>query len=399
MPANTVRYVVPCLDGWLNGWEDFWYLTERFEHLRARDEGRPILLDGALRHWRELRPTLLQLHGMTGIEERSQVMDSFLPPQSLIRRPGWLNRFSRLMLYPQQLAEWCWRSRRVYRIDSDLQSVLGATSLEGVSWKDITPPFDCFAIELDRPLIHPQLPGEEFEFVMVDCLFGSFGLSLFSNGYRKYVPLTPFAKSRLSGRHEARRTSMLLANLTALFQVVSVKLPSVVEDERVLDTAERWEQDTRAHCENDPELSFLVRAAPVEASVALISQLCRIVAGFCLYLKSLPPTSRHVSAFRTPNRSGRPDRKAITDGAQVCTVGSIYTLSEEERVLMGAKGSTAERARYELSWHFREGHWRRAPGRGNDANAPRTVHVRPTIVRKDRRPEDGGLPAGAEKVH
>jgi hypothetical protein len=64
---------------------------------------------------------------------------------------------------------------------------------------------------------------------------------------------------------------------------------------------------------------------------------------------------------------------------------------------MGGNQEDQRQARFELSCPFREGHWRRPPGKGDDPTAPRTVHVRPCIVRRDRLPKDGGLLPGTIK--
>ena len=132
---------------------------------------------------------------------------------------------------------------------------------------------------------------------------------------------------------------------------------------------------------------------------ATIDTLLRVVVGLVLYLKTLPADSRHVSPPTQPFRSGLPDRKVITNRWEVCNVTSVIPLTREERVFYGIEGNLEQQrqAKRELSCHFREGHWRRPPGKGDDPTAPRTVHVRPCIVRRDRLPKDGGLPAGAIK--
>lgn len=82
----------------------------------------------------------------------------------------------------------------------------------------------------------------------------------------------------------------------------------------------------------------------------------------------------------------------MTNDADVCTVSSIYRLTPEERKLIGDH-AVSRRGTVELCAHFRRGHWRRPPGKGDDPTAEKTVWVRPTLVCRDRLAA-GSMPGG-----
>lgn len=121
----------------------------------------------------------------------------------------------------------------------------------------------------------------------------------------------------------------------------------------------------------------------------------RIVFGLLLYLQSRPaeelmPKGWVKSVFeRTIGRNN-----LIRLPSEVCEVRSIYQLSDIERK---AIKPLLRGIHTELGVHYREGHWRRPPGKGQDPNYPKTVWVRPTIVRSDKL-ADGGLPGGCTKI-
>ena len=76
------------------------------------------------------------------------------------------------------------------------------------------------------------------------------------------------------------------------------------------------------------------------------------------------------------------------------SISSQFTLTTDERVAFGLEGKERQRAFGEKCTHFRRGTWCRAPGTGDNPDAPRINWRRPTIVRADRLPENQ-LPGGA----
>jgi hypothetical protein len=76
-------------------------------------------------------------------------------------------------------------------------------------------------------------------------------------------------------------------------------------------------------------------------------------------------------------------------------VSSVIPLTPDELKFEELGQQTeAGTAKYEMRTHWRQGYWSRKPGEGHDPNAEKSVWHRPTLVRKDRLPQDFGLPGG-----
>jgi hypothetical protein len=112
----------------------------------------------------------------------------------------------------------------------------------------------------------------------------------------------------------------------------------------------------------------------------------RLVVALCFYIRTLPPDSPHRSAWhKTARKPHTLDLTAITETSQICTVGSRYTLTHEQR------SELREYARrgggWELPFHIRIAHARRPPGKGHDPQWPKTVEIPETFVNLVRKPE------------
>ena len=387
---------IPWLELVLRAWEDFWWLVHHINRLLVATGGTALCSNrGSVLNAGRFRDCLLGIHD----PERQRELYEFIPPADMKRSLSYEGG------YPLALARWSVHSRRIYKLDSDLQALLQATSLKGVLWSDVQLPFDSFAIELAQPLIDSE--GNRFGFLLVSTplpyeleedispkdlidfrCFGTKGM--------KYAPLNTQQRERIQTSVDRQiDRGDPYGILTEYRELASKPLDRVPTssfklhshpDELVTETAER------VYKEKFPGVDR-------PAALATWDAMTRLVVGLALYLKTLPPGSSHVSEPTKPFRSGLPDRKVITNRWEVCNVTSVIPLTREERIFYGVEGNQEEQrqAKYELSCHFREGHWRRPPGKGDDPTAPRTVHVRPCIVRRDRLPKDGGLPAGTVK--
>ena len=131
-------------------------------------------------------------------------------------------------------------------------------------------------------------------------------------------------------------------------------------------------------------------------------QVMRIVAGMCLYMQSLPPSSPYVSPWQAADQDvlSYPDA-IVADQAMVCAVSTQFRLTPEEKgtfnehtreTMAGNGGSAHIRAP-----HFRQGFWHRPRGKGGDPLAKKSEWTRPTIVNKDML-KDGELPKGADVI-
>lgn len=290
---------------------------------------------------------------------------------------------------PIELFNWTKASRRVFDISPELQELLRMTSLNGITWKDALEvlPFPSFAIEFEQPLVSSG--GTEFGgalFSTVD-IKGSTNICfrIFPKKLLTYQPLREKEKSKMLhqlatkewGRLNGKSTECRVAIKSLSFVVKSFPLASCLERE-VPDSL--------------IDLAILAPGAKesIEEAIAVLQNALNIVIGFCLYLKTLPSQSSCKKPWGHIPQSGKQDPLAICNEAQVCVVSSCYQLSDTERHELGENRIGSEKA-----CHFRRGHWRKAPGCGSDPSAPKIIHVRPTLVRRDRLKENQ-LPGGSE---
>ena len=376
-------------------WEDMWFIYA-ITDLVARMTGQMhISRASVLQHAKDFRDFLLRCHQ----PDDNLKLENFLSPNA--NRPKWMDNGMTAWMdeFAKSVVAWTISSRRIFRIDRQLQSLLQMTSLDKVTWGDILPlPFASFAIELAIP--YTDHIGRQFSFLLlrtvegVDCpplqlqFFGTAG-----DG-SVYKPLTTKERADVKALVDQRMGHQAGKEVVKFGHRVYghtgftlIEFEPLGFDELIIDTADRL-NNAGSHTDQWTPQSHQ------EWNV-----MFRAIAGLVLYLKTLPAGSPHISPPTKPFRSGLLDRKVITNRWEVCNVTSVIPLTREERIFYGIEGNQEEQrqAKYELSCHFREGHWRRPPGRGDDPTAPRTVHVRPCIVRRDRLPKDGGLPAGIIK--
>lgn len=380
-----MAYLVERMEKCLRAWEDFWFLVGVMNTVCSSIGKLPLCRnEGAVVHASNLRKKLLKSR------QEPMNVSHFLPPKD------WELSQHALPSLPIFLSSWCLHSRRVYYATEELQAVLNATSLEGVMWGDFVFPFSSYAVNLQRPLIAKD--GNRFDFIMVNAqpfladdgkVIPSVEFAFFNQESDRYEPLTEANRQNIRKRLQNREWEHLSKICTRFLAKINDGFVSMFfrggTDLDVTLTAQKVYDN---YC-GSMEDKYL--------SAEIWDPMIRIIVGMCLYLKTLPSGSPHQSEWRPVPRSGLPDSRAISNEAQVCTVSSCYKLTIEERVLLGLQGTNQERAQYELSCHFRQGHWRRAPGLGHDPTATKTVHVRPCIVRKDRLRE-GELPGGSKAV-
>jgi hypothetical protein len=155
-------------------------------------------------------------------------------------------------------------------------------------------------------------------------------------------------------------------------------------------------------CIKDGILSASGIKTPTHKMLGMIEldTIGKLVAGFVLYLQSLPPKANEVSTWNPYRKDGEKRQAPISflaDDARICQVESKYTFTPEERRMLaeGRQGLGG----VGVCCHFRSAYWRRKRGHGQDPDAKRTEHVRWAIVREDRREEQGGIPRGTEVTY
>jgi len=383
-----VAFLVERLEKCLRAWEDYWFLTS-VANTALRATGKPLVCpnEKAVVNAPTFRKKLLN------IQRQPIVYSDFLDPMKA--HDGFLTRL------PFSLGGWCQHSRRVYYLTEEIQAILNATSLKGVTWSDISFPFPVYALSLQRPVIDPE--GDRFDFIMVTNyhvqdnngrVLPGLELRFFCQQCDQYDSLTEANRQNIRNcirngdwEHVIKLVQRYLRKVDCIIGA-HITFDDQRLEEEVMVTAERCYEG----CDADIQAKM-----NRELAISLWDTMVRIVVGMCLYLKTLPSGSPHQSEWRPAPRSGLTDPRAISNEAQLCTVSSCYTLTRPERVALELEGTAEERKHYELSCHFRQGHWRRPPGYGHIPAAPKTVHVRPCLVRKDRL-QEGELPGGAESI-
>lgn len=323
-------------------------------------------LEGPLIHHKEFRRHLL---GMGSIDDFDFKRFQLEP------KAGWVDGIQNSSFFASQLAAWTHASRRVYHIDNDLKAILGATSLEGLHLSDIHFPFEAFGVSLDDPIEGEN--GLKYDFILfapvrtaIEGVVRKFiAIRIYNTklGHERLIPRE--AIDRMVARGRAEEAEALLRRKAGRIKQPDLDTMSILADT------------------SDMVLTELIGLAVKPQTV----QAYRIVFGLLLYLKMLADARTNVSDWQGVEGRSRPllspDKRAITDETQVCYVSSVRKLAPEEREALNhfASGKVSGR---EMPYHFREGHWRRPPGKGSDPTWPKTVLVQPTVVRKDRKPDD-----------
>lgn len=276
--------------------------------------------------------------------------------------------------FPLHLANWITQSRRVYHLDEDLELSLAATSLDGVRWSDLSLPFDSFGISLERPFKSTS-GKDEYDFILV---------------------------SRLKNPQNALCFSMFSSRLKDVHPVSRIKLKMYARaiqngnKEKMLKFGKEIYQDYEYQISiKNPEEQLINNSIPnVENGDAL-----RLAAGVLLYLSTFSREQQKDRNVISPwqkilKTRTLPDSNAITNESEICTVHSTRLLSSQEREVFRRAIINREPG-YQVSAHFRAGHWRRPPGTAQNLDQEKTVWVRPTLVRRDRL-LDAAVPGGSE---
>jgi hypothetical protein len=370
------------LENLLNIWEDLCFIYRLGAKMR-QGVGMPLKhpLEGPIKHSAEFRDYLLTIRPGTRIDER------FMPSGDALR-----DVCPVINECPLLLASWTGASRRVYRPDRDLQVLLQATSLEGVTFDDVPWPFQSFAMALERPLIDHN--GQSHSLLIVNIMFdyrdqekpAAIAVAALSDSLLQYRPnpgrLVERALKRLRQK-DWRRCEDVKEGLTEDFIGRLRPLGSLGHLYCIA-----WEKVA----EMDVSGPMTGLTPNPESEGSMIREATRLAAGLCLYLAARAPHGHDPeSAPWEPLPKAPGAGRAVTDGAEVCDVASVHRLSSAE---IAAIDDPSFRTAGAISAHFRSGHWRRPPGKGDDPTAPKTVWVRPTLVCRDRLPEVG-VPVGA----
>lgn len=366
----------------LRVWEDLVFLYGMSKALNAKTGSvPPTPIDWALRNYRQLRGEVHK-KDLVGFDPLPYLQ----PEETFLEAVGTVR-----VMVPVHVASWMAESRRGYRLSRDLQALLNATSLKGVTWSGIPWPSGAFVIGLEEPLLTAK-EGAPIDAIMV-------------NGLQLADPAGGPPKSIISFRLLTKR----LEN-APLESVAKARMEKALAGKSwqtlATDIKTARQRLTNGHLSTFALFEDSVADTPVTDSIndLLVKQhgkLCgcggthpewdqaaRLVIGLCLYMDTLPKDSPLMSAWKAC-----PD--PVLHGAECATVSTDKPLSSEHRRMFLALGRLEGGS--SLPAHIKPGHWRRPPRRkdaeGEDTRT-KTVHVRPHIVL--RRKAAGNELAGLE---
>jgi hypothetical protein len=376
------------LDQALRFWEDFFFFTEM---MRVAAKGRGYsdveATDGPYIHSAEFRKFLLERHPEFDWDRFNGGEEARLKLEREIGTAGYY--------LPSALHGWTVSSRRSFALSDDLQLMLMATSLERMCWSDIKWPFSSFFVELSVPLIHRN---NSFDGILVyratDIGGDGHLLILFSRQFDEHVFISQLRRQEmlnLQRRGKWDKLTRLVLQIkdrigsVAPLQIVGSAHSNDLRDIPTL-ISKRYEREVAEGGRSGDMIDFM----------SVVESAYRIVFGLCQYVASAKEAGVVEKWQRVPKAKAQ-GYASITDEADVCAVVGHHNFSFEEKTKVKEiirSGGDISKA---ISAHFRIGHWRRPPGKGNDANYPKTVWVRPTLV-LGRDLGAIGLPGGSKQA-
>lgn len=368
-----------------------------------------FMFNSALANHAEFEKTLLDVHTtgfdwgkFIGLENRQQY-----DWDTDIKSAAEIDLWWEMSSIPGMVASWTYHSRRVYTIPEDLQLLLASTSLENVDWTRVRMPFGSFLLNLAVPIEDPD--GGSYDSILVTSDFPRWQ----PKAEDENDPITWVTASVIPVHLKSATADLPILKRQKYAKMAEKGDPALVAQELEASMMKNWVYPRPKlifplDFHHVPESIYLIETAkgPGHNSVtgAYMSGTARrfnrtvgrILFGFLLYLQTTPKDLTHADVLVNHGTEKIPGQaRVVAEATKVCHIQSIFTLNPDERkvfreVMLGKCG-------HEVSTHYREGHWRRPPGKGEDPTAQKTVWVRPTIVRRDKL-EVGTLPAGLEKI-
>jgi len=375
------------LENCLRSWEDYWFIYN-IGNVALRESGQKPFMKSthAAKNYRRFRDFLLTLKKSEDLLALSQFGLPEFDDDQFRKIPKWYSSF------PTSIARWCCHSRRVFSLNKDLVHLLQLTNLGGVTWGQVNFPFWSFAMTLDTPVVDAK--GIAYDFLIFSIQENQKGKTangiLFPEKCKRLSLLTKSRRRDMSSLLRNKRWAEAYSQFTK--SIGSWSSPGFhTFSFDVGDSSDGGETSIEDGFFEAKEFAKVQYPENVDA-FDFDEKILRLVIGLCLYKKSVAAKNPSpISGWNPQLRSGKKDSLAITKGAEICTVASIYKLTDDEREVVDSGKSSSE-----MSCHFREGHWRRPPGLGSDPTAEKTVWVRPALVRRDRLPESG-LPGGSQQ--
>ena len=387
-------YSVVRLEQALHSWENSCFFPEMILKYGSEDMKKSLGfgLTGAIANHSKLRRALLKT-------SEEFILDDYMGDADVDK---YLAESCRL---PFDLLLWTRLSRRVFQLSPYSQTLLSAISLERVTWDMVNLPLGSFVINLAEPIKDGLgWEGDCIIFSDVTKLFGEveedkriFNLTLFSTNLSDVKPVSLVDKKKMKRAVVNRDNAKFAIYAKKYFsgcksdrvrdtsnsQVMRNELITVSQKERVLESFKN-----QALLEDSDEDMYL-RCSVVEKAL-------HQVAVFCLYLDSLKPAQRSgtIEKVKQPKTQNK-GTKAITDASEIFLVKCEHIITDAEKLTLTEIRRSREAGGKCV--HFRRGYCRRAPGRGNDPDAPRVVIIGPVLVNAKLLMPDT-LPVGSKSI-
>lgn len=294
---------------------------------------------------------------------------------------------------PASLYRWNACSRRVFNISNDLKTLLENTDVADITVNDVPWPFETFVITCQDEASPNGLCWLVKAIRTDPKQIGNFSIQSFPTDYPANLSLSSLDRQAMLKLFKERKGEQLARRMVpyldrwSSYQVGSFSTPCDISVNTLVEK----------HFGGTFKTEGTELGGPIDADKTLseLEKKLNLAIGLSLYLTTITSSREHLSSWTKLSQTRRlPDPRAITNEADVCTVSCEHVLTPEDRDAFEGRGKR-EGHNTELCAHFRRGHWRKPPGKGNDPNAEKIVWVRPTLVRRDRLAE-GQLPGGAQ---
>ncbi|PIQ91309.1 MAG: hypothetical protein COV70_04410 [Parcubacteria group bacterium CG11_big_fil_rev_8_21_14_0_20_39_22] len=343
---------------------------------------------GSVKNWRGFRKLLLS-------HEEKLDPEKFFFPSTIFH-----NYFLTMLWYdmvPNMFYGWSRTSRRLYSISEEMQMRLEMTSIGNIRWEDITPPVPFFTIQLPIPI--PDRKGFTADTLLVNFKRDSLYIIAVGMTMNEFKPLPKDLRAKLGRLLSNGKYNKLLDLLKKLRENQYCFVPGGNSLQII---TKDWSKKVMIDNIDDPNAEFETMnddgvRTTIPEDMEFWFPVLRIVVGLILHINlAQRPGEKKISISKI-NRDWTIDPTAVTNEADVVSIQYTQPLTEEERRIHGIIRKKGPREGLkELRSHYRDGHWRRPPGKGDDPDYPQTVEVSWTVVNKKRLPKEG-LPSGVQK--
>lgn len=320
---------------------------------------------------------------------------------------------------PQDLFSWCRNSRRIFQIPTNLQTILSATSLEGIFWEDVVWPFRSFGLALEEPLIDEH--KNKFDFILVSNIGGctpelegieSVSFTIFSEKLDEYQPLTEerraeiiklIKKRGMEYMNKLQKKILFMGQgyMDSFFTTFKGKNGKNLEP--VTRPLEEGFKDFHQRMKTLGQQIGVDLAIEDEATddpfrqYSILEKARHLSISFCLYLATIPSFYHPGSDknWKTIDSGKINNVKPVTHHSQLCTINFKNNLTKDDHAV--ASLIRESRSGSTKCPHFRRGHFRKRSGEGDNPHALKCIMVRPALIGRDRL-QSGALPTGAKTV-